>query len=82
MMVTVVTLPAMPCRLKKPSNVTATILSSLKSNSSTENSATLPWAKPAPVRRLAFVLTVRGGRVRVVTAYSMTPQQHEIYEEA
>ena len=32
-------------------------------------------------RRLAFVFTVRGTRVRFVTAYSMTPQQQESYEE-
>jgi uncharacterized DUF497 family protein len=31
-------------------------------------------------RRLAFVFTVRGARVRFVTAYAMTPQQQEIYE--
>jgi uncharacterized DUF497 family protein len=32
-------------------------------------------------RRLAFVFTVRGAHVRFVTAYAMTPQQQEIYEE-
>jgi len=32
-------------------------------------------------RRLAFVFTLRGSRVRFVTAYPMTPQQQEIYEE-
>jgi uncharacterized DUF497 family protein len=31
--------------------------------------------------RLAFVFTIRGPRVRIVTAYAMTPQQREIYEE-
>ena len=63
--------------------MTATILSSLKSNSSTENSATLLWAlgETGASRRLAFVFTVWGVRVRVVTAYPMTPQQREIYEE-
>jgi uncharacterized DUF497 family protein len=32
-------------------------------------------------RRLAFVFTARGARVRFVTAYPMTPQQQESYEE-
>lgn len=32
-------------------------------------------------RRLAFVFTIRGARVRFVTAYPMTPQQQKIYEE-
>ena len=32
-------------------------------------------------RRLAFVFTIRHGRVRFVTAYPMTPEQQEIYEE-
>jgi uncharacterized DUF497 family protein len=32
-------------------------------------------------RRLAFLFTIRGARVRFVTAYAMTPQQQEIYEE-
>jgi hypothetical protein len=32
-------------------------------------------------RRLAFVFTVRGARLRFVTAYSMTPQQQESYDE-
>ena len=32
-------------------------------------------------RRLAFVFTVRHGRVRFVTAYPMTSEQEEIYEE-
>src|ERR1022692_64018 len=32
-------------------------------------------------RRLAFVFTTRGARVRIVTAYAMTPRQQEIYEE-
>jgi len=32
-------------------------------------------------RRLAFVFTSRGARVRFVTAYPMTPQQQESYEE-
>jgi hypothetical protein len=53
----------------------------LKSNSSMVNSATSPWARPAPAARLAFVFTVRGAHVRVVTAYPMTSQQQEIYQE-
>jgi hypothetical protein len=32
-------------------------------------------------RRLAFVFIIRGTRVRFVTAYPMTPQQQEVYEE-
>ena len=32
-------------------------------------------------RRLAFVFTTRGARVRIVTAYAMTPRHQEIYEE-
>jgi hypothetical protein len=32
-------------------------------------------------RRLAFVFTIRRGRVRFVTAYAMTPEQQELYEE-
>jgi uncharacterized protein len=32
-------------------------------------------------RRLAFVFIIRSGRVRFVTAYPMSPQQQEIYEE-
>ncbi|MGA2181713.1 MAG: BrnT family toxin [Bryobacteraceae bacterium] len=32
-------------------------------------------------RRLAFVFTIRRGRVRFVTAYRMTPEQQELYEE-
>jgi uncharacterized DUF497 family protein len=32
-------------------------------------------------RRLAFVFTIRGTRVRFVTAYAMTQQQQELYEE-
>ena len=45
---TVITLRAMPSRLKKPSNATVTTPSSLKSNSSMESSATWPWERPAP----------------------------------
>ena len=33
------------------------------------------------VRRLAFVFIVRNGRIRFVTAYAMTSQQQEIYDE-
>ena len=33
------------------------------------------------VRRLAFVFTIRKGRIRFVTAYPMTSQQQEIYDE-
>jgi uncharacterized DUF497 family protein len=32
-------------------------------------------------RHLAFVFTIRGAHVRFVTAYPMTQQQQEIYEE-
>ena len=32
-------------------------------------------------RRLAFVFTIRGTRVRFVTAYAMTQQQQELYEK-
>jgi uncharacterized DUF497 family protein len=32
-------------------------------------------------RRLAFVFTIRHSRVRFITAYPMTPQQQEIFEE-
>jgi uncharacterized protein len=32
-------------------------------------------------RRLAFVFTIRLDRVRVITAYPMTPEQQIIYEE-
>ena len=32
-------------------------------------------------RRLAFVFTIRSSRIRFVTAYPMTAQQQEIYEE-
>jgi uncharacterized DUF497 family protein len=32
-------------------------------------------------RRLAFVFTLRSDRVRFITAYPMTDQQQDIYEE-
>ena len=32
-------------------------------------------------RRLAFVFTIPTGRVRLVTAYDMTPKQQQMYEE-
>ena len=46
-----------------------------------ENFVTFRWVKTSAGRRLAFVFTVRGAGVRFVTAYSMTPQQQESYEE-
>ena len=44
-----------------------------------QNSAAL--GETGAGRRLALVFTIRGARVRLVTAYDMTPQQQEIYEE-
>lgn len=32
-------------------------------------------------RRLVFVFTIRGAKVRIVTAYPMTREQQELYEE-
>jgi uncharacterized DUF497 family protein len=41
----------------------------------------LALGETAEGRRLAFVFTVRGADVRFITAYDMTPQQREVYEE-
>jgi uncharacterized DUF497 family protein len=41
----------------------------------------LAMGETAAGRPLAFVFTSRGARVRFVTAYPMTPQQQESYEE-
>ena len=55
--------------------------SSSKSNLLMENSATSPWAKPAPAAAWPAFFAPRGARVRFVTAYPVTPQQQESYEE-
>jgi hypothetical protein len=80
MMPTVVTWLGTPSPLNKPSNVTVMTPLSLNSNPSMQNSATALGETDAG-GRLAFVFTIRGGRVRFVTAYPMTPRQQEIYEQ-
>ena len=80
MTLTVATLLAMPFRLQKPSN--ATVMTLIVEEQFIDGELRyLSLSETSAGRRLAFLFTIRGARVRFVTAYAMTPQQQEIYEE-
>ena len=76
MMPTAATLLAMPSRLKKPSNPLI-----VEEQFVDGELRYLALGETGAGRRLAFVFAARGARVRFVTAYPMTPQQQESYEE-
>lgn len=81
MLPTVVTLHAMPSHLKKPSNAIAMTPLIVEDQFVDGELRHLALGETGAGRRLAFVFTIRCAHVRFVTAYAMTPQQQEIYEE-
>jgi hypothetical protein len=68
--------------LKKPSNATGMIRSLSKSNTSTVKIAIWPLGKPMQaVDSPSFSPFGRQDRIRFITAYAMTREQQEIYDE-